>query len=82
MTFTSDSTTLCLMFLICINSMAMLILEEYKEALEDAGCSVNAFPPYSTPPPQESLQTIWSKGCKQMAPGCILPGSLAQPTQA
>ena len=50
-TFTSDSTTLGLMFLVCVNSMAMLVLEEYKEALEDAGCSVNVFPPYSTPSP-------------------------------
>ena len=68
------------MFLVCINSMAMPSLQGYKEALEDSGCSVNVFLPHSTS--QESLQTIWSKGCKQMAPGCILPGCLARPTQA
>lgn len=41
---------------------------------------INVFPPHSAP--QESLQTIWSQGCKQMAPGCVLPGSPARPTQA
>lgn len=32
--------------------------------------------------PRVSLQTIWSKGWEQMAPGCIFSGCLVWPTQA